>query len=653
MRNTPPPSAGTDKSNDFLRPGRGPPPRIDPSAASKTPDRLVLGRRIRADSVTDRPFQNPSDLLTPMSDASNYSRSPSLSGSRSPRFDSPRRSATSPLPQDFSPPRSGFDGAFPPFPGLQRTRTDEGRESPDVMYAPKSPNTNGGGSVLKRMNTIAPGPFEAKGRKARTETPPAAAPIPTHQRAPSLSKDYTRPPTANGRGTPDSFGSRKSSNEFRRGQKNSVSSIDYEAEVITAQPQRIGGYGGMGKPSLETGRPSLETSQSAPTNSSNGTMGGYGGLGRPDLQTSQSVVTMTPHRLEAPYGRPNPANRSENAPSARARGMSFGSNTGGDNKRPDLDSNLMKDTPPIPALNAATYSNAGASTRYHTPTQSSSSAGSGYGSDARTGSSRSSPPTSEILAPISEKPAKLVSTINNVISGLQSVKAFGGARGANAFPTKPVQIETTRKNAPLPAMPEGNMESPLDPRMQNFDSRSKAPVESRPKTPAGTDVDLTIGRTTTKSPPRRVPTNKGPCRGCGDTIRGKSVSSADGRLTGKYHKACFVCQTCKEGFETGEFYVMNNLPYCERHYHRLNNSLCSSCDQGIEGQYLETERKQKYHKYCFTCTDCMKVLRDDYFELKGKYYCERDAMRMSRSQPRLLPPGARNPERRRTKLMMI
>ena len=82
---------------------------------------------------------------------------------------------------------------------------------------------------------------------------------------------------------------------------------------------------------------------------------------------------------------------------------------------------------------------------------------------------------------------------------------------------------------------------------------------------------------------------------------GKSVSSADGRLTGRYHKPCFVCKTCKEPFQTTDFYVMNNHPYCGRHYHQLNGSLCKTCDQGIEGQYLETELKQKFHPHCFTC----------------------------------------------------
>ena len=153
---------------------------------------------------------------------------------------------------------------------------------------------------------------------------------------------------------------------------------------------------------------------------------------------------------------------------------------------------------------------------------------------------------------------------------------------------------------------------------------------------------------------RPPPANKGNCRGCGELIRGKSVSSADGRLTGRYHKQCFVCQTCQQPFQTADFYVMNNQPYCGRHYHELNDSLCTSCDRGIEGQYLETESKQKFHPYCFSCQDCHIILRDDYYEFNGKTLCEQHAFGAARtSTPSSLGPGRRFPERRTTRLMMM
>ncbi|EEP75443.1 predicted protein [Uncinocarpus reesii 1704] len=137
-----------------------------------------------------------------------------------------------------------------------------------------------------------------------------------------------------------------------------------------------------------------------------------------------------------------------------------------------------------------------------------------------------------------------------------------------------------------------------------------------------------------KSPgPRRIR-----CRGCGELIVGKSVSSADGRLTGRWHKACFVCYTCRSPFQTADFYVLNNNPYCGQHYHELNGSLCSSCGRGIEGPCLQAEgmvrdekdgkeKRQLFHPDCFTCKTCRIVLKGDYLEWNGDVYCDRDGRR--------------------------
>jgi hypothetical protein len=177
--------------------------------------------------------------------------------------------------------------------------------------------------------------------------------------------------------------------------------------------------------------------------------------------------------------------------------------------------------------------------------------------------------------------------------------------------------------------------------------------------------------------------NKGTCRGCQNVIASyqKSVSSADGRLTGKYHKECFVCHSCKSLFATADFYVLQDLPYCAHHYHELNGTLCVGCGNGIEGQYLESNNSNKistsskFHAHCLACTTCRCPLRDDYFEFNGKVYCERDAFRAasphtSRSQYDTAPSrpsplsqgmlradseaGAKKfPERRTTKLMTM
>lgn len=126
---------------------------------------------------------------------------------------------------------------------------------------------------------------------------------------------------------------------------------------------------------------------------------------------------------------------------------------------------------------------------------------------------------------------------------------------------------------------------------------------------------------------RGLSSSRGDCRACGLAIRGKSISSADGRLTGRYHKACFVCTACSEPFASREVYVLRDAPYCEQHYHRLNGSLCGACGWGIEGQYLEDESRRKYHPGCFLCLDCGISLSDGYFDVDGEAFCERDAWR--------------------------
>ena len=129
---------------------------------------------------------------------------------------------------------------------------------------------------------------------------------------------------------------------------------------------------------------------------------------------------------------------------------------------------------------------------------------------------------------------------------------------------------------------------------------------------------------------------KGICRGCSKPIMSgqKSVSSKDGRLTGKYHKDCFACRTCKEPFATADFYVHDDHPYCAHHYHILNETICEGCGKGIEGHYLETSSMsgtsaKKFHPDCLKCATCKVQLGDDCFEMGGRCYCEKDAFRMA------------------------
>lgn len=155
-----------------------------------------------------------------------------------------------------------------------------------------------------------------------------------------------------------------------------------------------------------------------------------------------------------------------------------------------------------------------------------------------------------------------------------------------------------------------------------------------------------------RPPTRSATRSKGNCKGCGEEITGKSISSSDGRLTGRYHRGCFVCFECHSPFPSADFYVLNNRPYCAQHYHERNGSLCSTCNNGIEGQYLETvERnggrpeRRRFHPECLQCRTCKVLLKGDYFEWNGMVYCEQDARRAANAYYR--PPGPPGPPGRR------
>lgn len=304
----------------------------------------------------------------------------------------------------------------------------------------------------------------------------------------------------------------------------------------------------------------------------------------------------------------------------------------------------MPAAPAFPSLTRLMTDQPSRSEMYHSPSDSGSS---GYASTGR-----STPPSS----------------VGSSISRSGSTDSTnerhwdGGASKAPAF--------LQPNSLPRPRMPASNdyynpPESPVDPAIQNMRSANGSVVQGAQRS------------TNEESPPRRGPLptmrlfqgepptynrpvpSKGNCAACQLPIYGRSIKAAGGQLTGRYHKECFACKTCRAPFPTAEFYVINNAPYCSRHYHELNGSLCRKCDLGIEGQYLQTDRREKYHAHCFSCTECRVRLTEDYFEVNGNYFCERHAFSMTRNRGpaygnnNLGVHGASRPEKRRTRLMMM
>lgn len=570
--------------------------------------------------------------------------------SRSP-FGQPMRSATAPIIGPPSPDllSSNLDCAFPPFPPSKPVPVPTQREGGyggfaikpaalDPMYAPVSPMTATAGGLLKRMNTIAPGPFDMNGKRAESARPQNR----NHQRQKSL-KDVTmssrtadvgshivRPSTSSG-----TSGHSRSSTNSSGGSRSAVPRLP-----------RNDNYGGFGPPPVldDNIRQQLRPEDRAHT--------------FPLRSESQEPPIRRPSEPNSKLRRPSEVSRERQAmtdgPSVSPPRQRKSSTSGPDLSRPlpprgtslirpRMDSRLG-DAPPVPShLNLA--AEFGIGNPYHTPSESQSSDASGYSQESKA-SSRSSPPLSAGPSRSRRNPSD-ATKLDILMSEVQSSMADLQPRPERSSPPK-----TTEQFARGLAPPKGldpsllSPESPMDPAIQGG-RLSPVPVRNPARNQSGTSPPK-IGHV------RRPTTSKGNCKGCGEAIKGKSVSSADGRLTGRYHKACFVCATCSEPFQTATFYVIDDSPYCERHYHKLNGSVCNTCDKGIEGQYLESERKQKFHPSCLTCADCKRTLRHDYFEMNGKVYCERDAFRRAQ-QGRFLGPGGgtNRMERRTTRLMMM
>ncbi|RYO97472.1 hypothetical protein DL763_002740 [Monosporascus cannonballus] len=493
-------------------------------------------------------------------------------------------------------------------------------------------------SVLRRMNTIAPGPFEM-GR------PPSAG---TNSFQPSSNRFNLTEPRDDGR-------------------RPSTASSMNGVGIAPPRVPRNNSYGGFGPP--QRSGDSFEP---------------------PSLNGSKRSETFPKPSPGQPDESPA---RTPSAPGLRPDRIRSGSTNAGDapamtserSQRPSLS---IKDTsrPPPPrkslmrpttrdgsaAPNINLAAEFGANNPYHSPSLSQvsqSSSNSGY-SQCSSQPSQTSSSTSPARSVGARRKASDGTNVDGLTNDLESSIEALNPSGPPPVPRGP-PVESAAagvRKAPEglrldPAIWNGRrpsagspLQSPMfsnrgDPVIQAARRPSAAgspPLPSPSLFPTRTDPAIQEGQNRSshrpshsRQPSRPDQRSRGNCKACGELITGKSISSADGRLTGRYHKACFVCATCREPFAGTTFYVLEDKPYCEYHYHKLNGSLCGSCDKGIEGQYLEDEASKKYHVGCFRCRDCGVVLRDGYFDLGGVAYCERDAVRrvqMAARQPSLHAP---------------
>ncbi|KAM5352331.1 hypothetical protein ACJ41O_005054 [Fusarium nematophilum] len=485
----------------------------------------------------------------------------------------------------------------------------EKKHGPDFQPRSASPNAGINTTLLKRLDTIAPGPFDA------IRSPSATSP--------SFPKGIT-------------------DNGEKHDEYLSASPKDIYApsrmEMSTSPPNSNGGSEPPRRPTRDDyegfGRPTDAGAQAQPQ--SHAQPQPLGLINRSDTFPKQSFRAEPPLRTpSAPGTRPERV-KAEGGP--------------GHVSRPSMGPDTSRPPPPRKSLlrphNSSKYSGSvdlaaefGVNNPYHTPSDSSSSGYSTFSHQSR-GSSQTSQARSQALRDPSD-----ISTMDGLMSDLETSMESLGSKDFRMDPPvqAPPRTRSPLAESPLEISPTDQRLEPAlqsgrqgEPRARRNDQQLSPAYGTSPQDQHRHDVPVQSGRGQNLPSPLAPPTRKGSqdparsrgnCKACGLAITGKSISSADGRLTGKYHKACFVCATCSEPFKSAEFYVLNDKPYCEHHYHKLNGSLCGSCEKGIEGQYLEDEFKIKYHVGCFRCLDCGRSLSDGYFEVDGKSYCERDAWR--------------------------
>lgn len=619
----------------------------------------------------DKPFYP--DQLSPESSYSDPKSRPALSPGLSP-FPM-NRSATTPLPrtQKSSPElSSNMDSAFPRFPTnrsvtpsnakpktgdrLQPSPTyDHNYAQPSPLFAPLSPRTNGGESIVKRMDTIAPGPFAGRVEDRRPST--SNGPRPPSQARTNISHNRTNTQgsiRSNGIGQSARMSTTSSASRgsvFSNGSFGLPSRPKMGAGPFAAmappppppppkddEPEGIDAF--LARLQNETMNPSkLDQDSRSKT--------------FPMRQETRDTVEPRPTDRMPPPRRPTDVDlQNDFTLSSRSYEPSVPKATSRKENLPTL--------PPIP-----NYARDFPSDAVHTPSDSGLSedsyASSGFRSVA---SSRSSPPISEASHSRQASRANRFDYPNDEpVRRTQSPEMFLDPRPA------PPQPESRRARSPesylqAPRAPYiGAPESPIDPAIQMglSSNRREEPRQIRDpalNTPGLMNPPLRLADAEPRRDVSRRPTtaNKGRCRGCSEQIIGKSIKDSSGRLTGRYHKQCFVCRTCRDPFPTAEFYVFDNAPYCEQHYHQLNGSLCRACNRGIEGQYLETDQRLKFHPRCFCCSTCRIVLRDDYYEVGGRNYCERHAYSAVNQRNNYLGPGnnrSQKLEKRRTRMMMM
>jgi hypothetical protein len=150
-------------------------------------------------------------------------------------------------------------------------------------------------------------------------------------------------------------------------------------------------------------------------------------------------------------------------------------------------------------------------------------------------------------------------------------------------------VQRERETAKQPAPPATPTQKP-----SRFDSNKQQPVSDQPK----------VQPQQPKSPSPAQEEKL--CAKCNQKLFG-TVTTYNNR---NYHTKCFVCCQCDQDFKENSFFKLNGNPLCRTcHSKNLleTSSKCRKCSQPILDTVV-TFKNGEYHDFCLVCTSCSKKL---------------------------------------------
>lgn len=219
--------------------------------------------------------------------------------------------------------------------------------------------------------------------------------------------------------------------------------------------------------------------------------------------------------------------------------------------------------------------------------------------------------------------------------------------------------------APVDELPQNFADSPIQPLRTDKDVDIVAPRRLSQRI-SDTQEFKRLSQRISGTPEFKHLPGQGPCRSCKREVLSsakgsqKAIFSKTGELSGQWHRLCFTCNFPECGVEFNknvQCYALNDAPYCNHHYHQLNNTLCEHCSIGIEGECIENELSQKWHLSCLRCYKCNNLIKQDYYLMNGSIVCERDAVNIMNGtatlENGLMLLALDKIEKRRTRLLFV